>query len=317
MPMSNITKIQEIFYELRVQEVMTRDVITVTPQTPMRDLKEILRTRRISGTPVIENGNLVGVISLANLIEALEAGKMDETVSEHMTPQPEVLYASERVISAIRKLEKTNYGRFPVTQRSTGKLVGILTRGDIIQGTLKQLDIDYRKRETESYRGQYFFQDILSQDTSITLRYTVKARDFVNGGQAASQIKQSLHNLGISPSILRRVAVAAYEAEMNLVVHTNSGGNIEVRIRPHLLRIDVTDDGPGIPDVELAMRPGFSTAPPSIREMGFGAGMGLTNIQNCADRMMLESEMGTGTHLQVLFQLEQEADWQTTANRKP
>jgi len=315
--MVDITKIQEIFYELRVQEVMTRDVITVTPQTPMRELKEILRIRRISGTPVVENGNLVGVISMANLIEALEAGKMDETVSAHMTPRPEVLYASERVISAIRKLEATNYGRFPVTQRSTGKLVGILTRGDIIQGTLKQLDVDYRKREAETHREHFFFQDITSRDTSITLRYTVEAKDFVNGGQAASQIKRSLHNLGISPTVLRRVAVAAYEAEMNLVVHTDNGGDIEVRIRPHLLHIDITDDGPGIQDVELAMRPGFSTAPPSIREMGFGAGMGLTNIQNCADEMTLESEMGTGTHLQILFRLEREDDWQTAANNKP
>jgi CBS domain-containing protein/anti-sigma regulatory factor (Ser/Thr protein kinase) len=308
----NVTKIQEIFYELRVQEVMTRDVITVTPQTPMRELKEILRLRQISGAPVVDGDKLVGVISLADLIQALEAGEMDQTVGEQMTSVPQVLYASDRLISAIRKLEKTDYGRFPVTNRSTGQLVGILTRGDIIRGTLKQLDIDYRKREGEHHRGQYFFQDVISQDTSITLRYTVKAQDFVHGGQASSQIKRSLQSLGISPQLLRRVAVAAYEAEMNLVVHTARGGEMEVQIRPHLLRIDVTDDGPGIQDVTLAMQPGFSTAPASIREMGFGAGMGLTNIQNCANEMSLESEMGEGTHLQILFRLEGEKDWQTT-----
>lgn len=318
--MTNITKIQEIFYELRVQEVMTTDVITVTPQTPMRTFEEILRTRRISGTPVIENGLLVGVLSLANLIEALETNRMDQTVSEHMTLEPEVLYADERVIAAIRKLERTSYGRFPVVNRSTGKLVGILTRGDIIQGTLRRLDIDYRKREAETIRVHYFFQDVLSDDTSITLRYTVQARDFVRGGQASSQIKRSLHNLGISPVILRRVAVAAYEAEMNLVVHATNGGRIEVRIRPDILRIDVTDDGPGIPDIELAMQPGFSTAPPSIREMGFGAGMGLKNIQSCADEMILESEVDDGvrhrqgTHLRILFQLTQEDAWQQASD---
>jgi CBS domain-containing protein/anti-sigma regulatory factor (Ser/Thr protein kinase) len=311
--MSNITKIQEIFYELRVQEVMTTDVITVTPQTPMRELQEILRARQISGAPVVKDEKLVGVISLADLIQALEAGKMDQSVGERMTPAPQVLYASDMVISAIRKLERTDYGRFPVTSRSTGKLVGILTRGDIIRGTLTQLDIDYRKREVEYRRGQYFFQDVLSEDTSITLRYTVPAQDFVKGGQASSQIKRSLQNLGLSPRILRRVAVAAYEAEMNLVVHTTRGGNMAVRIRPHLLRIDVTDDGPGIQDVTQALQPGFSTASSRVREMGFGAGMGLTNIQNCANDMILESEMGIGTHLQIIFELDQHEAWQAIA----
>lgn len=303
--MADVTKIQEMFYELRVQEVMTKNVITVTPQTTMREFQEILRTRRISGAPVLENGELVGVLSLADLIQALEAGQMDQTVGEQMTRNPEVLYANDMLISAIRKLEQTSYGRFPVVNRNTGKLVGILTRGDIIRGSLKQLDIDYRKRESEMNRARYFFEDVVSEDTSITLRYGVKAKDFVQAGQASSQIKRALQSLGIVPTILRRVAVATYEAEMNLVVHATYGGRIEARIRPNLLRIDVIDEGPGIPDIEQALQPGFSTAPEWIREMGFGAGMGLSNIQNCADEMNLKSEVGKGTHLQILFQLGQ------------
>ncbi len=302
--MANITKIQEIFYELRVQEVMTRQVITVTPQTPMREFQNILRARRISGVPVTQDDELVGVISLANLIEALEAGEMDRPVSERMTAHPEVLYANEKVISAIHKLEQTNYGRFPVVSRRTNRLVGILTRGDIIRGTLKQLDIDYRKREAPGTRARYFFGDVVSQDTSIILRYTVQARDFIHGGQASSQIKRSLQSLGISPPVVRRVAVATYEAEMNLIVHATDGGQITACIRPDVLHIDVVDQGPGIDDVEQAMQPGFSTAPEWIREMGFGAGMGLTNIQNCADEMTLESQASQGTHLSIFFKLD-------------
>ncbi len=303
--MADVTRIQEIFYQLRVGEVMTSDVVTVSPQTSMREFQRILREKRISGVPVVEGERLVGVISLANLIEALEAGEMDQTVGERMTRDPEVLHPSEMVIQAIRKLEKTNYGRFPVVRRQTGNLVGILTRGDVIRGTLKQLDIDYRRREMDLPRARYFFEDVTSEDTSITLRYTVPPQDFIHGGQASSQIKRSLQRLGLGPQILRRVAVTAYEAEMNLVVHATHGGRIETRIRPNLLRIDVIDDGPGIEDIERALQPGFSTAPEWIREMGFGAGMGLTNIQNCADEMHLKSSLEIGTHLQVLFKLDQ------------
>lgn len=300
----DFTKVQEILYELRVEEVMTRNVITVTPQQSMGDLEELLRVHRISGTPVLEDGVLVGIVSLQDLIKALHAGQIDQPVSAWMTRQVEALYTHERVTSAIQKLQKTDYGRFPIVDHSTGQLVGILTQGDIIKGTLKELDIHYRRREQQYSPVQHFFEDVISENTSITLRYKVKALDFDHGGQASSQFKRSLQNLGISPQVVRRAAIATYEAETNLMLHTTDGGWIEADIRPHQIRIDFIDRGPGIPDVEQAMQPGFSTAPEWIREMGFGAGMGLSNIKNCADEISLESEIGQGTHLQILFRLD-------------
>jgi CBS domain-containing protein/anti-sigma regulatory factor (Ser/Thr protein kinase) len=300
----DFTKIQEIFYELRVEEVMTPNVITVTPRQSMGNLEELLRVHRISGTPVIEDGRLLGIVSLQDLIKALEAGQIDQPVGAWMTRQVEVLYAHERVISAIQKLERTGYGRFPVVDYSTGQLVGILTQGDVIKGTLKELDIHYRRREQEYSPVRHFFEDVISENTSITLKYTVKALDFDHGGQASSQFKRSLQNLGISPKVLRRAAIATYEAETNLMLHATDGGEIVANICPDKIRIDFIDDGPGIPDVEQAMQPGFSTAPEWIREMGFGAGMGLSNIKNCADEMSLESAVGKGTHLWVLFRLD-------------
>lgn len=306
--MSDITRIQELFYELRVEEVMTRDVITVTPQTTMSDLEALLRIHRISGAPVLdENGDLVGIVSLMDLIKALEAGQIDQPVGERMTRDVQALYEDERVISAIQKLQQTGYGRFPVVNRESGRLVGILTQGDIIKGTLRKLDIDYRQREAHYHRSQHVFEDIVSENSSIVLRYTVKARDFVHGGEASSNLKRSLQNLGLRPQILRRVAVATYEAEMNLILHTTDGGRIRADIRSDQIRVDVSDHGPGIPDVEQAMRPGFSTAPNWIREMGFGAGMGLSNIRNCADEMSLDSKLGRGTHLRIMFRLAQDA----------
>jgi CBS domain-containing protein/anti-sigma regulatory factor (Ser/Thr protein kinase) len=301
--MSTVSKIQEIFYELRVREVMTQDVISVSPQTTMRELQEILRVHRISGTPVLCNDELVGIVSLMDLIQALERGQIDAPVQQWMTEHVDALYGDEHVISAIRKLQRLGYGRFPVIDRGNGRLIGILTQGDIIKGTLKKLDIDYRQREMDSRPESRFFDDITSDDTRIVLKYAVHALDFVHGGEASSRFKRSLQSLGIPPQVLRRIAVATYEAEMNLILHATDGGTIEAQVRADVVCIDVCDHGPGIPDVEQAMQPGFSTAPSWIREMGFGAGMGLQNIKSCTDEMSLTSEVPTGTCLHMSFYL--------------
>jgi CBS domain-containing protein/anti-sigma regulatory factor (Ser/Thr protein kinase) len=293
-----------MFYELRVEQVMTRDVITVTPQDTMRTVQRILRERRISGMPVLANGELVGVVSVMDLVRALEAGQIDAPVSEHMTHAVDVLHGDQRVIVAIARLQREGYGRFPVVDRTTGALTGILTQGDVIRGTLKHLDLRYRTWEADHYHTQHFFDDVRSKDTRIILRYAVSARDFVHAGEASSQFKRSLQRLGIRPDLLRRIAVAIYEAEMNLVVHTIEGGTIRAIVRADSIQIDVCDRGPGIEDVAQAMRPGFTTAPEWIREMGFGAGMGLSNIQRCADEMALTSRPGHSTHLRIVFRLE-------------
>ena len=299
---ADVTKIQEIFYELRVQEVMTSNVITVTPQTSMKELEDLLRTHRISGAPVIDNGKLVGIVSIQDLINALGAGQIEQSVSAWMTHDVDALVPQERVVLAIQKLQRTGYGRFPVVDDATGRLVGILTQGDIIKGTLKQLDVDYRRREQQNVPIHRFFDEVVSEETAISLRYTVRARDLKHGGEASSRFKRSLAKLGVPAPVLRRVAIATYEAEMNLVLHTTDGGQIQADIRPGRICIDVYDQGPGIPDVERALQPGFSTAPEWIRELGFGAGMGLSNIKSCADEMSLQSEVGKDTHLWILFQ---------------
>jgi anti-sigma regulatory factor (Ser/Thr protein kinase) len=108
------------------------------------------------------------------------------------------------------------------------------------------------------------------------------------------------HLDGRNRKVIRRAAVATYEAEMNIVIFTD-GGEIIAEVRPDRIRIEFLDKGMGIPDIEQAMQPGFSTAPPWVQEMGFGAGMGLPNIQTCSDEMELESEMGVGTHLEIII----------------
>jgi anti-sigma regulatory factor (Ser/Thr protein kinase) len=106
--------------------------------------------------------------------------------------------------------------------------------------------------------------------------------------------------VGFQPAIIRRAAIAAYEAEMNIVIHS-FGGELRARITPAAVTITAVDTGPGIPDVELAMQEGYSTAPWEIQEMGFGAGMGLPNIRRCADELEITSTVGEGTRVKIVI----------------
>jgi anti-sigma regulatory factor (Ser/Thr protein kinase) len=136
--------------------------------------------------------------------------------------------------------------------------------------------------------------------TVFRQEFTVKEMDFVHAGEASVHIKNLLKEVGADPELIRRVAIASYEAEMNAVVY-GKNGRMALEIGPDEIVITVEDDGPGIPDIELAMQEGYSTATPEIREMGFGAGMGLPNIKKNSDDMTLTSDVGCGTDLCMVF----------------
>lgn len=126
------------------------------------------------------------------------------------------------------------------------------------------------------------------------LDYSVVEGDFVNAGTASSSVKKTLKQLGVNPGIVKRVVVALYEAEVNAIAHAY-GGKIDVDITSDKIRIVVADKGPGIPDVEWAMQEGHSTARPEVRNMGFGAGMGLPNMKKNVDLLDVQSTVGVGT----------------------
>jgi anti-sigma regulatory factor (Ser/Thr protein kinase) len=167
---------------------------------------------------------------------------------------------------------------------------------------LHQLEVDYQEEEIHRYRASHIFEDILADDIALVFGYRVIAGDIGRAGGASSGLKRTLSRLGIHPRVIRRVAVATYEAEMNMVIFTD-GGEIVAEVRPDRIRIDALDKGPGIPDIEQAMQPGWSTAPSWVQEMGFGAGMGLPNIKACSDDMQLQSTVGVGTQLTLTIYL--------------
>jgi CBS domain-containing protein/anti-sigma regulatory factor (Ser/Thr protein kinase) len=296
------SKTRELTYELKIEDAMTRNVVTVTPETPVHEFRQILREKVISGTPVMEKDQLVGLISIEDFIKCLADGEMDALVKEKMTKDVEILYADEPVVHAVRKFDQYGYGRLPVIDRTTGKLVGILTKGDIIKGLLRKLEIDYHEEEIHRYRASHIFEDIIADSTTLTFEYNVAGKDFDKAGESSSGLRRTLYRLGVRPDIVRRTAIATYEAEMNIVVFTD-GGRLVASVEPHQIQIDASDCGPGIPDIKKAMQPGFSTAPERIRELGFGAGMGLVNIDNCTDKMEIESEVGRGTHIRAVVYL--------------
>ncbi|MDR3279990.1 MAG: anti-sigma regulatory factor [Synergistaceae bacterium] len=138
----------------------------------------------------------------------------------------------------------------------------------------------------------------------IDLEYDVVADDYQTAGEASNNLKETLKILGVNSSICRRAAIIAYEAEMNLVIHAG-GGRIVANIDENKVEIKTIDQGPGIPDIGLAIQEGYTTAGDHAREMGFGAGMGLPNIKRNADVFEIDTKVGVGTTLRTVINLKE------------
>jgi serine/threonine-protein kinase RsbT len=140
------------------------------------------------------------------------------------------------------------------------------------------------------------------QGLAVKLRFDVSGDDFSLAGKASTELKRTLSRLGIGPEIIRRASIAMYEGEINMVIHAG-GGVIEADIETGGIAMTLTDRGPGIPDIDLAMTEGWSTAPDRFREMGFGAGMGLPNMKRNCDEFEIASEVGKGTKVRMVINL--------------
>lgn len=299
---NDITRVEELAYDLKVEEVMTREPITVSPDSSMESFLELLRTHRISGAPVVRDSQLIGIVSLEDLIRSLREKDMNAPVTKYMSANVITVHSYEPLVKSIQTFSDTKLGRLPVIDLE-GRLVGMITKGDVTRGIFIALQKDYQEEEVRRYRASHLFEDIISDRTSLIMRYSIKQGDFTHGGEASSRIKRALLRLGAHAQVARRCGIAIYEAEMNLIIHTTNGGMIRVEIEPDRISMRVADDGPGIKDVDMALRAGYSTATEEVREMGFGAGMGLFNIRRCVDKMDLISTPGKGTRLEMRINL--------------
>ncbi len=300
-----LTLANELIYEIKVKDAMTKEVISFNQKATFREIQLSLKKNRISGVPIMdEKKHIIGMVSIDNVITALDEGYVNDEVENYMTRDVVTIPQNDSLVSAIKKFERYKYGRLPVTRNAHSKtIVGILTMGDILNRLLENIQSIAEKVEDKEARNTLLSNKMVQQTQQKNLRFEVKKADFDNAGQVASMIRNYLQKSGVDKQTLRRVAIVCYEAEMNISIHS-LGGYISMDIDQESITITAVDYGPGIPDVEEAMKPGFTTASEQIRALGFGAGMGLPNIKRCSDHLELESSMETGTILKAVIRME-------------
>jgi len=288
---------QVLVYELRVRDAMSQPPVTALPTATLRDIQILMRNHRFSGVPIVKDDELLGVVSIEDIIRALDQGHINDAADRWMARNVVTVRDHFSLVRAVGEFEQHGFGRFPVLN-SAGKLVGLLTRGDVTRCLMKHMERradEAIAREAELMAARHAGKT----DRPVLLKAHVRSGDFDNAGKVSQRLRQILRTRGIDPDARRRAAIVIYEAETNIIIHS-LGGDITVKIEADRVDIEASDLGPGIEDINLAMQEGWSTAGRIPRELGFGAGMGLPNIKKCADRFEIASDIsGTRLHAQI------------------
>lgn len=279
--------ILDLLFKLKIKDVMTTPVITVSRRDTMRAVQRLMKERTITGVPVAEGGRLFGIVSVDDIINALDGGYIDDPVERRMSRNVVVLEEDMPLSFGTSYFGKYRFGRFPVLNKDS-RLVGILSSRDVSASLLLELFKEYHRLE------QQVQPPPAPEFDHIRLQFKVRRYDFENAGKASYELKRILTAQQTDPKVVRRAAIAAYEMEMNQIVHS-IGGVISCSIAGRRIEIVARDLGPGIEDVEAALREGFTTANDWIKSLGFGAGMGLPNIRRVSDHFEIHSKPGSGT----------------------
>lgn len=294
--------ILELLYRLKVRDVMSRDVVKATTDDTMRTVQRFMKENSISGVPIVDGRRLVGLVSVDDVLRALDGGYIEDRVETRMTRNVIVLEEEMPLNFAISYMEKYHFGRFPVLDAHK-HVVGIITSRDIIVSLLVEMN-----KEIERF-------DLMSDTHEVAeggfrIEFATRKFDFETAGRLSTEVKKRLQGHGLTRKTIRRVAVACYELEMNQVVHS-LGGTVRVVLDTTKGEVEITavDKGPGIPDVELALTEGYSTANDWIRSLGFGAGMGLPNVKRVSNEFQIESSPA-GTTVRAVVQLNTEEERQ-------
>ena len=272
----------ELVFRLKIKDAMTTRLITAQPDDSLRSIQVLMKEHKITGVPIADGPRLLGLVSMDDIVRALDEGTIEEPAGDHMTRQVIVLEDDMPLSFGISSMDKYRFGRFPVLSKDK-ELVGMITSRDILIALLVEFNREAERREAEEPEK--------ATEGSFRREYAVRKFDFEHAGRPTSEIKKKLKETGLHSRLIRRIAVASYELEMNQVVHSE-GGTIAVRLSPEQVEIIAIDNGPGIPDVEQALQEGFSTANEWVRSLGFGAGMGLPNVRRVSD----DFEISTGSH---------------------
>ena len=295
--------VMELLQRLRVKDVMRdHDIVSVVRTDSMRFAQNLMKRNHISGVPVLEDGRLFGIVSVNDIITALEGGWIGESCQRHMSTNLIVLEDDMPLAFAIKFFQNYTFGRFPVLDKERN-FVGIVSQRDVMRVLMKELS-----RELVRLEGRECAEAAAPARSEGALpsyqmrQFVVVHNDLTNAGKAANEIKRMLKEAQVDAKIVRRVAVAAYELEINVCIHS-VGGTITLILDSDQASIVAKDRGPGIKDVEWACQDGTSTANDWIRSMGFGAGMGLANSKRVADTFEIVSKVPSGTTVICGFKL--------------
>lgn len=290
--------ILDIVFKTNVRDIMATDVATAPRSATMREVQQIMKESGVTGVPISEEGVLYGIVTIDNLFNAISDERSDAPVTDYMVSRLITLEDDMPLSYAISYFNKYPFRRFPVVDKA-GKLVGVVTTRDINVSLLSKLFSKLKELESAAEEGEVIGPERMRKV------YRLYQHDFENAGQASTEIKAFLQKKGVSSKVIRRVAVAAYELEINIVAHSE-GGTLTVTVTDEFVRIISQDSGPGIRDVDAAMTEGFSTANDWVKSLGFGAGMGLPNIKRVSDVFEIKSIMGAGTTVKSCIFLNQQ-----------
>lgn len=283
----------ELIYQMKIKSVMSTAVISAKKTDTLRHIQALLKENYITGLPIVEDQHLLGIVSVDDIITALDHGHIDDLAEKRMTRNVIVLEDDMPLSFAISYLNKYRYGRFPVLNKDR-EMVGMLSSKDVIKALLVEMNREVLRLEKLHEKNA----DVPERESEMkfdTIRF-----DFELAGHASTEIKKTLKRMNINPKVIRRVAIASYELEINQVVHS-LGGTMSCSIQTDKVVITAEDKGPGIENIDLALQEGWSTANEWIRSLGFGAGMGLANTKRVSDEFHIESSPKGTTVISTIY----------------
>ena len=295
-----------LFSNLDASSVMSTAVHALHPENRVAAARILMREKSISGVPIVDaDFRLVGLISVSKIIEALADGRLADSVDSVMTREVISVHAYDTFETILSCFQRFKFGCFPVIEED-GKLVGMITDTDVLSAIIRSFYSVYvHDRQRTITLGSF---SALSKEfeNSADFVYDISCMGLENAGEGSARLKAFLQSKGFGESVVRRASVCAYEAEMNVCIHAGGQGSLRAIARNGEIIVRVEDEGPGIENIDLAMKEGWSTATDAIRELGFGAGMGLPNIRRFSDHLVIILGKDKPTKLEMIFLADKE-----------
>ncbi len=301
-----LAKYAAIFEDIKAGDIMSSHVVEISGEKKIAHAKELMKIKKISGIPVVDDKRqLIGIISIEDIVHALEFNIINDPIRKIMSTNVVTIHKDDSLVAVVDKFENYKYGRFPVVD-DDNRVCGIISKEDIMHGILEKFNLIYLHDQKRSSTLNSEFSIITGErliSGEAGFHYPIDSNDIDAAGSGAAQLKQFLTGKNFHSDIVRRVSVATYEAETNVVIHSHGQGDIYFFQDEDRFIVRVVDNGVGIEDLEKAMKEGYSTAPDYVRERGFGAGMGIANMKRFADKLVIISEKNAGTQVEMIFYL--------------